>query len=718
MRLANPTTEPKRSNAKREGAWAYAARCSGVARLGLFVFLAGIHGPAVDFAVAQDSPELVIVVAPDGVDRPLAKGGSATGRAGPVRTLQYAVDLARDLRRGSPSRPAIHIELAAGDHRLERPVRLTAEHGGSQGQPLVIRGSAGGTAKLKGSRRLEPIAAAGAGSKSALSRPEINSEARPHLKRYALPSTIKPMASIDTPRPQDRVPAVPFEVFDAGGPLHPARWPNAGWARVATAGGTALPPTFTISSERVRTWRGEPDLWAGGYWQYDWRYETQAISAIDPTSSLLTLAALPFEGIKAGARVFVYHALSELDEPGEWYRDRSSNELLVWPRDQSELEISVSESAFVMTGVSHLRLQNLMIEMTRGDAVVVKGGRDVVIEDCTIRWTGGRAATFEDAAASGILRSHVTETGAGGVLLHGGDRIGLVSAGLFALDTRFERFARLSLSYAAAVELDGVGNTATGNFITDADHEGIEFRGNDHLIERNEMSRLMLDSADGGAIYTGRDWTARGTRIRHNFIHDVRPAAGLETKGIYLDDMASGILIEGNVFLRVDQAVFVGGGYDNQVTGNVFVATAPAIHLDSRGIDFYRERIDDPNGELRTRLDAMPVRSDVWRARYPTLPGLLDEEPYFAKRNVFTGNLFLTDVPTDIYPGTDPKRQTLGPNIGVAELGAKTSAKAASAVSAAELAEVLRAPLKGAPLLALPFQALDRAAWLPRRLVN
>jgi Right handed beta helix region len=685
-----------------------------MARLGLLAFLAGIHGPAVNFAVAQNSPPLVILVAPVGVDRPLAKDSLASGQAGPVRTLQYAVDLARDLRRANPSRSAVDIELAPGEHRLDRPVRLTAEHGGSHGQPLVIRGSAGGTTKLKGSRKLEPIAAAGDGAKSAMSRPEINTEARPHLRRYSLPSTLKPAASMDTPRPQDRVPAVPFEVFDAGGPLRPARWPNTGWARVVTAGGTALPPTFTISSERVKTWQGEPDLWAGGYWQYDWRYETQAIIAINPASSIMTLAALPFEGIKAGARMFVYHALSELDEPGEWYRDRVSNELLVWPRDLSELEISVSESAFEMTGVSHLRLQNLTIEMTRGDAVFVKGGRDVVIEDCTIRWTGGRAITFEDAAASGILRSHVTGTGAGGVLLYGGDRIGLVPAGLFALDTRFERFARLSLTYAAAVELDGVGNSAIGNFITDADHEGIEFRGNDHLIERNEMSRLMLDSADGGAIYTGRDWTARGTRIRHNFIRDVRPAPGMETKGIYLDDMASGIIIEGNVFLRVDQAVFVGGGYDNQVTGNVFVATDPALHIDSRGIDFYRERIDDPKGELRTRLDAMPYRSEPWRSRYPTLPGLLDDQPYLAKRNVMAGNLYLTQTPNDIDPGTDQTLQTFTPNLGVADLGAKVLERAGKARRAAELADILRPALKASPLRDLPFESMDRADWLSR----
>ena len=255
--------------------------------------------------------------------------------------------------------------------------------------------------------------------------------------------------------------------------------------------------------------------------------------------------------------------------------------------------------------------------MTRGDAVVVKGGSDVVIEDCRIRWTGARAAVFEDTVASGIVRSRIFETGAGGVLLYGGNRLELTPAGCLRSITGSSslRACRSPMPRRSSWVASAIPCRET--IISDSDHLGILFQGNDHLIERNELARLMLDSADGGAIYTGRDWTSRGTRIRHNFLHDIKPAPGFETKGIYLDDMASGIAIEGNVFLRVDQAVFIGGGRDNIVTGNVFAATEPAVHIDSRGLNDHRAQIENPDSEMLTRLRRCHIARHCGRRAIP-----------------------------------------------------------------------------------------------------
>ena len=690
---------------------------SGCWRAGLAFLFVSASQPAAGQGQPAAAPDVTIVVASGGAGRGQEKGLHAG-------SLQQALDKVRDLRRSNPAKRNIHIELAAGEHRFERPVLIEAGHGGNREFPLVIRGpdEAGlaGRSRLLGSQRLNPVQAQSGKVRSALDRPEIPEAARPHIKRFALPPQIKPGSSVDTPRPQDGVPAVPFEVFDADGPLRPARWPNSGaapWSEIVTIGGTAAAPAFTVAGDRVRVWQSEPDLWAGGYWRYDWRYETQRISHVDGASGALTLAARPFDGVRAGGRVFVYHALAELDQPGEWYRDQRTNELLVWPRAADaigqHLEISLADSIIQMKEASHVRLRGLSLEMSRGDAIVVKGGSDVVIEDCRIRWTGGRAAAFGEALSSGILRSQILDTGAGGVLLYGGNRQELAPAGLFALDSRFERFARLSLTYAAAVELGGVGHTVSGNFISGADHLGILFQGNDHLIERNELARLMLDSADGGAIYTGRDWTSRGTRIRHNFLHDIRPAPGFETKGIYLDDMASGIAIEGNVFLRVDQAVFIGGGRDNMVTGNVFAATEPAVHMDSRGLNDHRAQIENPDSEMLTRLKAVPYRSALWQARYPSLAGILADDPGMAKRNVLTGNIYLSKTTYDLLADVDRSQQILAPNLGLADVAPGLLERAGRVQSARELGDVLRGALKNSPLTLLPFESLDRDRRLP-----
>jgi hypothetical protein len=63
--------------------------------------------------------------------------------------------------------------------------------------------------------------------------------------------------------------------------------------RFASNGGSISTPDFAIATDRVQSWQSEPDLWAGGYWQYDWRYETQRVTRIDGAKSALTLAPRP-----------------------------------------------------------------------------------------------------------------------------------------------------------------------------------------------------------------------------------------------------------------------------------------------------------------------------------------------------------------------------------------------------------------------------------------
>ena len=202
----------------------------------------------------------------------------------------------------------------------------------------------------------------------------------------------------------------------------------------------------------------------------------------------------------------------------------------------------------------------------------------MTVVDSTIRWTGLHGASFVDSAESGIATSDISDTGEGGVLLSGGDRRTLAPAGLFVRDCRIVRFARIGHTFKPAVDIHGVGNIVAGNYIAEAPNFAVMFQGNDHLIEGNEITDVVNDTSDAGALYSSHDWTARGTIIRGNFLHDIKGRQpGFETKGVYLDDYTSGIAVRGNLFLRVEKPVFIGGGRDNLIEGNVFIASPPAV---------------------------------------------------------------------------------------------------------------------------------------------
>ncbi len=106
------------------------------------------------------------------------------------------------------------------------------------------------------------------------------------------------------------------------------------------------------------------------------------------------------------------------------------------------------------------------------------------------------------------------------------------------------------------------------------------------------------------------------------------------TKGVYLDDQASGITVSGNVFERVEEAVFIGGGRDNLIENNKFIATTIALHLDARG----KTRRYDPNSALRKRLADVPYSQNLYKDRYPHLANILDDEPDMPKYNIARGN--------------------------------------------------------------------------------
>ncbi len=329
--------------------------------------------------------------------------------------------------------------------------------------------------------------------------------------------------------------------------------------------------------------------------------------------------------------------LEELDQPGEWFLDRKTGVLYFWPpergsasvvrvRRSSQPEILLSllaEPLLKLTDVSHVTFSGLILEATRSSAVQIHGGASNRIAGCVIRNIGNYGVTIEGGTGHGVISCDIFDTGDGGVSLEGGDRQTLRPGGHFVENCHFARQGRWSKCYVPAVLIGGVGQRASHNLIHDHPHCAILFNGNDHLIEFNEIHHIALETGDVGAIYTGRDYTYRGNRIRYNFIHDTG-GVGMGSMGIYMDDCVSGTEIFGNLFYQVQRAAFLGGGRDHQVVNNIFVECNHAVELDGRGLDSSPVWHDMVDQTMRQSLARMP--SALYRERYPALKTL---DPYY-----------------------------------------------------------------------------------------
>ncbi|MGB9626718.1 MAG: right-handed parallel beta-helix repeat-containing protein, partial [Phycisphaerae bacterium] len=256
----------------------------------------------------------------------------------------------------------------------------------------------------------------------------------------------------------------------------------------------------------------------------------------------------------------------------------------------------------------------------------------------------------------GVAGCDIYNIGDSGIDLTGGDRGTLTPAGHFAVNNHIHHYSRAARTYRTAVSTAGVGNRVAHNLIHDAPHMAIGLNGNEHVIEFNEIHTVCMDTDDAGAFYMGRDWTWRGNVIRYNYFHHIGRFRGqVGVQSVYLDDWASGSTVFGNVFYKAGRGVLIGGGRDNTVENNIFVACTPAVHIDSRGLGWANSYFDGRDNTLVERLNAVPYREPPWSTRYPELLKLYDDEPAVAKGNRVVRNICVGGRWLDLLDKLDDK---------------------------------------------------------------
>jgi len=558
---------------------------------------------------------------------------------GPFATLERARDEVRKMKQaGGLPKGGVTVMVRGGTYQRESPFVLTAQDSGSEGSPVVYRAYKGERVRLVGGRVVTNF--------GPVTDPGILSRLDETARGKVLQADLRALGITDF----GEVRGGGLELFFQDRPMTLALWPNEGFTHIVdVVGGQPYDirgtvgdriGKFVYEGDRPKRWVGEKDVWVHGYWFWDWSDERHKVASIDTEKRVISVVP-PYHGYgyRKGQWFYAFNILAELDSPGEWYLDRDSGMLYFWPPvpiEQGTAVVSVLPTLVTLRDTSHVIIRGLVLEACRGTAITMIGGTRTQIVGCTIRNLGGYALSIVDGTANGVVGCDIYETGDGGISLVGGDRRTLTPARHFADNNHIHHYGRWNRMYHPAISINGVGNRASHNLIHDAPHEAISFRGNDHVIEFNEIHNVCSESNDAGAIYCGRDWAMRGTVIRHNFLHHISGFEGRGCVGVYLDDMLCGTNIEGNVFYQVTRAAFIGGGRDNIVENNIFVDCDPAVHIDARALGWASDTV---NTTMMQNLLAMPYQKPPWSVRYPKLVNILEDEPAAPKGNVVARNI-------------------------------------------------------------------------------
>ena len=391
------------------------------------------------------------------------------------------------------------------------------------------------------------------------------------------------------------------------------------------------PTSFKYASDKPSHWKVTDDMWVNGMLHYGWANRQVEIKNIDVKNKIINLRKSTTYGIQKGfskKAYFVYNVLEELTTPGEYYIDRKSKRLYIWPLkniENSRFIASMNKQSLMhLNHASWIELNGLTVEMGRERIIHIDGGEHNLIKDSKIRFSG-ESLVYITGKNNGITYCELTGSGNEAIYLSGGDRSSLAPANNFVTNNNIYKNNRWNWTSRGAVKIKGVGNIVEHNDIHDFMHQVIMFSGNNHRIQYNHIYNAITYGEDAGVIYSGRDWGWQGNKINYNFIHDIKNNYGGGALNIiYLDDSLSGNEVIGNVLYKLDgNAIFINGGRNNTIKNNVFYDVATAFVGTNYGAKYINNKTGDFFNLLeKLKKDNVNFKTEPWSSAYPWLAAM------------------------------------------------------------------------------------------------
>jgi hypothetical protein len=630
-------------------------------------------------------------VSPDGND-------SAQGTIDdPLATLDGVKEMIRKYRIHNSKKTPVTVYFREGTYQRSRTLNLDENDSGSENHPVVYKAYKNEEAIISGGKTISADFVQKVTDTKILNR--IVPEARPNIRVLNL----KESGINDYGQMVPRGFARPYrpmhlEFFINNQAFQLARWPNNGKqpiGKIVDQGTMAredsLPGkggAFRYLTNRPGRWKQAENVWLAGLFKYGWADDRIRVEEINHHEKTFSMDHATMYGFNTTEKFhylgwFAFNLLEEIDTIGEYYLDRKTGDLYFYYPDNfsgdEKIQVSMLETPMVsIKGASNMTFDGLIFENTRGMGVYMERTENILFENCTFRNLGLLAASlgkgirpFEqmrhdkigvpapDTVGSlyqhlyadpvfnrmagknnGFRSCEIYQTGAGGIILGGGDRLTLEPAGNFIENCKIYDFNRVYRSYRGAVKIDGVGNRLSHCLIYNGTHVGIMVHGNDHIMEYNEFHHICMDVDDMGVIYLGRDPSEYGNVVRHNFFHHIGQP-DVSVMAVYADDGACGTQVYGNIFYKAGtKSVMIGGGQNNDFSNNIFIDVPLAFHIDSRLLEWSKNKVAR-GGIFDYRLDLVNHDEPPYSERYPELAKYWDNLPELPLDNDIVNNVFI-----------------------------------------------------------------------------
>lgn len=637
-------------------------------------------------AFASDSH--VLYVATDGND-------SAVGtETAPLKTFEGAVARVRELK--AQGIKVTEVIFREGDYRVYN-ARMTELDSGTEENPIVYRAYDGEKVAFKGSKVVDVTKAKQVTDEATLARLHKNAKGKliavdlkaqgftqddifdtswaNGIENFAWDKSLKGDYNV---------------VFVDGRELDIAQWPNG--RRYTTWGKTLSDYSFTYSESEPERWVNAKNWWIGSFSYYDFSYTTITPERIDPKEKVIYMPAKSVQVFynPYSKRWKAFNLLEELDIPGEYYIDRDSMTLYMYPPHtlaNSKVEISTADQYIVCcSNTTDVVFKDIEFSQSRNSGVRVTNVRNIDFLGCTFRdcaayglqntgTSDNTPVTYDlfggkrmknDASYDMDIKGCVFDNmGVSSIWLLGGNVDTLTPSNNVIEDCYF--YSSSNRYLFAAVYIAGVGITVRQNTITHVRQHAITMVGNDHIVEQNEVYDVIRDVGDAAAIYQGRQHLYRGSVVRRNFLYDIAPTDPLlvsGTVGIYMDDTQLGNTVEQNIIHGVSTA------YNNNGAGQMTVRNNTIVDALKYSMNFHNTAWSEGDVNHTTYYATVDEEiasikdKDLYFSRYPELGEWARTHKNIKSWNRITDNLIVGDAPIKI-ASQDEKYATFEHNVQV-----------------------------------------------------
>jgi parallel beta-helix repeat protein len=426
------------------------------------------------------------------------------------------------------------------------------------------------------------------------------------------------------------------------------RWPNTGYLQVGSHVGNQSITSTGLSGAPTTNFTGGEIVMR----KYRFILDRHPISS-QSGNTLNYTTSTNFNGNNATYSpvdkngFFIQGHLATLDRPGEWWYDATNKRLYMhFGADNPANAIvraSTQEYNLSFTNLNFLTFENLGFEGGNAHGILLTGSSNININNCHFSNQGAVALGGTNLNGISVKGGSINTAFSNGINFDINATNCTVDGVSVSNTNMIPGTGRSGSGVGNGIAVNGGNTKIINNQVVKSGYSGIQFLGDNVLVERNYVDGFCYLKDDGGGIYTfnGQENRTESNRIiRNNII--LNAIGNFESTqsywwegygkaaGIYLDEYVNNVQVTGNTIANGDWAgIFIHNTHHCQITNNIIYNHRYQMHLSQYSLSS-RNMVETGNQYIAKQAFQMTWFYRTYVADNPSTMGTSDNN-YFAR---------------------------------------------------------------------------------------